>query len=186
MDIEFTSLQKEDIPQIRLFLQQTIRDAFIQNGIGEREKEIQSEIAKKTDLLYQIKENTDKKTFFLIASVEQKIVGTIALIPPEEMIIKHLYIEPTNTIEISTVYVLPEFQNQNIGSRMFQKMLEMLEIKGIKRFCLDCGYEKSQSFWIKKLGLPDITLENYWGQGIDHMIWYRKTGDTIENKRFTV
>lgn len=52
-----------------------------------------------------------------------------------------------------------------------------LIVKNIEEFCLDSGYTKAKKIWNKKLGEPNIIMKNYWGEGYDHSIWYRKLED---------
>jgi len=165
-----------DIFETERFLRKTIRFAFEQDGIGDQENNILSEITSKTQLLRQAVETNHEQIHFWCARIGREIAGTIALIPPENLILEYLDIVPEKVPEISTVYVHPEYQRQGIGTKMFHAVLDLLQQRRFTRFCLDCGYQKSQEFWIHRLGSPDVTLKNYWGPGINHMIWIRETG----------
>lgn len=50
-------------------------------------------------------------------------------------------------------------------------MYVTLRNHGIEEFCLDSGYTSAQKIRKKKYGVPSFLLENYWGQGVHHMIW---------------
>jgi len=49
----------------------------------------------------------------------------------------------------------------------------------IDEFCLDSGYTIAKQIWTKKLGEPNIVKKDFWGEGYDHFIWYRKLKDII-------
>ncbi|WP_317911749.1 hypothetical protein [Clostridioides difficile] len=50
-------------------------------------------------------------------------------------------------------------------------MIQELQCKGIKEFCMDSGYSNAQKIWRKRFGEPEYFLENYWAEGQHHLIW---------------
>ena len=73
--------------------------------------------------------------------------------------------------ELGSLYILPEYQGQGIGSALIGELLEFLREQGIDRFCLDSGYQRAQRRWLQKFGEPYITVKDYWGPDSVHMVW---------------
>ena len=44
---------------------------------------------------------------------------------------------------MGSIFVLPEYQGQGIGSALIDYLLAYLKQEGIKEFCLDSGYEQA-------------------------------------------
>lgn len=172
MDIYIKIPQKEDLEELRNLFDRTISDAFQQDGIDDPEGII-IEVEKQMDSLHQFVECPDSTKFYLIAHTKDTIIGTIGYSKANSLIQGSLNIDLENIPEVKSVYVLPEYQSKGIGSLLFNAILLCLHHKKITTFCLDGGYKKSQGFWINKLGAPSVTLKNYWGEGLDHMIWLR-------------
>lgn len=57
---------------------------------------------------------------------------------------------------------------------MIEEMISYLEKRGIKEFCLDSGYKDAQKRWCRKFGNPYKIVKDYWGTGIDNMVWICK------------
>lgn len=58
-----------------------------------------------------------------------------------------------------------------IGNLLLNAMIQELQCKGIKEFCMDSGYSNAQKIWRKRFGEPEYFLENYWAEGQHHLIW---------------
>jgi len=160
--------EKEEI--IKLF-RKTITYAFQQDGLSDRLNDRENEISKQIDFLNRDFNSNGKDIYFLIAKIDGKIVGTIAKSSPNTIIVANINEDLSRIPEVSSVYVLPEFQNQGIGSKLFNSIIEYFKKENSKSFVMDGGYKKSQIFWINKVGKPTIILKDYWGKDLDHMIW---------------
>ena len=169
--------QKTDVAELHHLFNIVITDAFKQDGIGDDTTGIETEVNKQLSFINKDLQSDGKTLFFLLARTAQQIVGTIAYSEASNLLKKHLDVDLQNVPEITSVQVLPTFQNKGIGSLLFNAILISLLHKNTREVCLDGGYKKSQGYWIKKLGDPNVILENYWGDGLDHMIWYRKMTD---------
>lgn len=176
MEICIERPQKNDFEELHKLFLLAIGDAFKQDGIDDNEG-VQEEVKKQLGLLNLDFDTKGSEVFFLIARIEEKIVGTIAYSRPNDLINNNLQVDDQNMPEVTSVYVHPEFQGKGVGSLLFNGMLISLLHKNNDVFCLDGGYKKSQNFWIKKLGNPTITLKDYWGKGLHHMIWLRNLKD---------
>lgn len=177
MNIVITRPAKNDETELESLFTEVILDAFKQDGIESRHKAIQEEVDKQMNFFRQDIHTHGADVFFFIARTEGKIVGTIACSKASELLKQHLDADLEYVPEITTVYVLPQFQGKGIGSMLLKKMLAHLNEKGFKEACLDGGYRKSQGYWIKKIGHPDVTLKDYWGKDLHHMMWHRKLED---------
>lgn len=171
--------QKVDIEELDLFFSKVIKDTFEREGLSELKDDIKAEIENKNQYLRDDFDSLGKNRYFMIAidTEYNKVIGTIEYGPASELInictngaMKDLY-------EVGTVFVHPNFQGRGVGSLLLSVMFLTLLNRGIKEFCLDSGYNNAQKIWKKKFGEPDYLLENYWGEGADHMIWRRNTRD---------
>jgi GNAT superfamily N-acetyltransferase len=176
MNIFIKRPQKKDLKEIHKVFSSVIQDAFRQDGIDDA-KGIKEEVEKQLCFLQKDFESNGSEVYFLIAKTENQIIGTIAYTKANDLIKKNLKKDFSKIPEISSVYILPKFQGKGVGSLLFNAILLSLLHKNIDEVCLDGGYRKSQSYWIKKLGNPNVTLKDYWGKGLDHMIWVRKLKD---------
>lgn len=165
--------QITDVDELQQLFWLSITDAFAQDGIDDSPA-IKEEVEKQMRFVQQDFASQGQEVYFLLARTNEKIVGTIAYSKPNDLIQQNLPYDLKNVPEITSVYVLPEYQGQGVGSLLFQAMLQTLHRKKVEVFCLDGGYKKSQRFWMNKLGNPTVVLKNYWGHGLDHMIWYCK------------
>lgn len=176
MDIYITRPQKEDVHELEKLFISSIKDAFKQEGVDDSQG-IREEVAIQMAFLQQDFNSQGSEVFYWIARSREQIVGTIAYSETSKLIQDNFQIDFQNIPEIRSVYILPEFQGQGVGSLLFNTILVSLHQKNIRQICLDGGYKKSQKFWIKKLGNPSLTLKDYWGEGADHMIWLRNLGE---------
>ena len=114
-------------------------------------------------------QNEDLK--FLVAKPNDREVGNISFVPCGSDILSCTESELSGVGELGSLYILPEFQDQGIGSALIHEMLKTLHEKGIDEFCLDSGYKRAQKRWIRKFGAPYKVVNDYWGPGYEHMIW---------------
>lgn len=167
-----------DVPQIHEVFSKTIKNSFKEEGIIDPSgKETDEEIARLINTFQDDFATQGQKEYFLIAHLQNKIVGTIGYGTINPLISDNITIARAGIPELKSVYILPEFQNRGIGSLLFQHMLLVLAEKHIEEYYLDSGYKKSQQFWERKLGAPAHTLNDFWGKGNHHMIWHCLVGD---------
>lgn len=176
MDIYLTRPRQTDVEELHQLFRSVIEDAFTKDGIDDRDGIIE-EVQNQMGLLRQDLASNGSQVYFLLARTEEQIIGTVAYSPANALIRGNLKTDYENTPEITSVYVLPKFQGRGVGSLLFNGILISLHTKQVERFCLDGGYKASQGYWMTKLGDPNITLTDYWGKGLDHMIWLRNLSD---------
>jgi predicted N-acetyltransferase YhbS len=178
-NLEIRRPKIEDKDMIYQFFEMTIRDTYLNNGIGNLKSFIEEEISDKKKYFLEDIESRGEKRFFLLALMDGQIVGTIAYAKADEIILDGTNGEIIDMLEIGSVLVHPDFQKQGIGSKLVNQILKILKEKGIEDFCLDSGYPIAQKIWTKKFGKPQYHLKNYWDEGMDHMIWSLKVQDYI-------
>jgi GNAT superfamily N-acetyltransferase len=161
----------EDILELHEFFRKVITDTFIKEGIGDLLDDMAEEIKTKKDYLKKDLDSGGRDRYFLIALHGDKIVGTIEYGPPSELIKQCTNNLLEDLIEVGTVFVDPDYQEQGIGNKLLNEIYVNLRNNGINEFCLDSGYPIAQTIWKKKYGEADFLLEDYWGQGVHHMIW---------------
>ena len=137
-------------------------------------EDIHREIEHKKHLLDASMNPTDSKPYFLLAKLEETVVGTISFGPCGEDIKKCTENQLDGIGELGSLYVLPSFQGQGVGSALIHALVTYLSEQKIEQFCLDSGYKRAQKRWLRKFGEPYKVVKDYWGPGFDHMIWLCK------------
>lgn len=170
MEIDITRPRRDDRVELQRLFFSVIRDAFHQDGIDD-ETGVQTEVVRQLELLEQDFASRGSRVFFLLARTEEQIIGTIAYSEPNDLIKRNLTIDWREVPEITSVYIHPAFQGRGIGTLLFNAILICLRHRDVEKFCLDGGYTRSQRYWMRRLGEPAVTLKNYWGAGLDHLIW---------------
>ena len=83
-------------------------------------------------------------------------------------------------MQLGSLFVLPRYQGQGVGSALISAMVAHLYKQGIEQFFLDSGYKLAQKRWLRKFGEPYKVVKDYWGPDYDHMIWLCKVIDFIK------
>ncbi|AJD89840.1 hypothetical protein JMA_05230 [Jeotgalibacillus malaysiensis] len=137
-------------------------------------------IEKETERLRKVARRillSDEETMF-VALEDTQVLGTIACMIPGELITCGL--EPEDGVfEVGSIYIHPEYQRKGVGHALLQHTQGWLLENGHSKFYLDAGFVSSQTYWKKRLGEPDILLEDYWGGGFNHMIWIGKLKKSV-------
>ncbi|WP_230501473.1 GNAT family N-acetyltransferase [Sutcliffiella rhizosphaerae] len=170
-DVEIRKPSNLDIKELHQLFQTIVTDTFQKEGISEMQGSLNEEIATKKVYLQQDLNSNGMERYFLVASHQGKLIGTIEYGPSSELIRTCTNGTFSNLVEVGTIFVHPDFQNKGIGNKLLNTMCEHLQAQKIFEFCLDSGYKNAQKVWQKKFGTPDFLLLNYWGVGFDHMIW---------------
>lgn len=171
LKLEIRRPQKEDINKLGDFFKYVITDTFKKEGIGEKLDDIEAEIKMKNQYLETDFKSNGEKRYFLIALAGEQIIGSIEYGPASELIQTCTHNALTGFLEIGTVLVHPDFQQQGVGNQLLKAIYARLQAIAITEFCLDSGYPRAQTIWKNKFGEPDYLLKDHWGKGFDHMIW---------------
>lgn len=182
--VEIRRPQRADFTALTHFFDFVVKDTFVKEGIAHLVEDSEQEIKTKIDYLHQDLNSNGETRYFLMALIQDKIVGTIEFGPASELISNCTNGELREIAEVGTVFVHPEHQRQGVGSLLLNTMYITLLSRGIEEFCLDSGYSAAQKVWQKKFGKPSYHLLDYWGEGHDHMIWKRRLIDI--QIRFTI
>jgi len=158
----------------------SITDAFEKQGLGDFKEDIQGEIIHKKHMLDALLDQTDLDIYFLVAKLNETVIGTISFGVCGEDIKKCTENQFYSIGELGSLFVLPHYQGQGVGSALINAMAVYLSNKGIEQFCLDSGYKLAQKRWIRKFGAPYKVVKDYWGPDGDHMIWFCKVSDFIK------
>lgn len=168
-DLCITKLTEKDFEEAYEVFKVTIPDAFEKSGSGSEKEIIQCEILHKRNML--IKAINNENIIFFIAKYKGKVIGTISFGPCSNDIKECTNYEITDLGEIGSLFVLPQYQGNGVGSELIKYLMNYIKEKGIKEVCLDSGYEQAQKTWTKKFGVPYKVAENHWGPDIDNMVW---------------
>ena len=171
---------KKDIKSAYSVFEITITDAFEKEGLGYLKEDILKEIEYKKNLFTYSLENPDSNIYFLVAKIDDKVIGTISFGPCGSDIKKCTNNQLDGVGELGSLYVLPNFQDKGVGSALIYSMIKYLHELGVKQFCLDSGYKHAQRKWLRKFGEPYIIEKDYWGKDFDHMVWLCNVDDYIK------
>lgn len=178
-DLLICNLTRADIESAYEVFETSIPDAFEKEGLGFLKEDISKEILNKKHMLDTSLELPDSGIFFLVAKLKGTVVGAISFGPCGDDIRKCTDNELGTIGELGSLYVLPSYQGQGIGSALIGAMAAMLLKKDIEQFCLDSGYKRAQKRWLRKFGVPYKVAKDYWGTGGDHFIWLCKVADFV-------
>lgn len=167
---------RHDLGSAYIVFENAITLAFQQEDIIEEASE---EIEYKKSLIRASVENPDSEMIFLVAKLEGRVIGTVSFGPCGDDIRVCTNNELNHVGELGSLYVLPEYQGQGVGSRLIETMLQHLQSNGVKHFCLDCGLKVAQEKWLRKFGEPYKMLKDYWGKGSHHLVWLCDVADYI-------
>lgn len=169
-----------DLPAADKVFTASIRDAFEKEGLGNLQAEIGAEIRQKQRLLRRaLQPGAD--VHFLVAILQGRVVGTASAGPCNADIGQCTDQRLQDVIELGSLYVLPEYQGQGVGSALIAAMLRQLQQSGIEQFCLDCGLRRAQQIWLHKFGAPYAVARDYWGPGSDHLVWLCRVAEFLPN-----
>jgi|ERR1700722_17972125 len=178
MQIRIGRPQEGDIKEIRKLFYEVLVDTFNKNAIPEAyDDEIKDLVRKNTKNVEQDIVSNGTQGYFLIARNEKQIVGIMGFGNPNKEIRKNYKINFKKIPEIKNAFILPQFQRNGIGTKLFKKIIETLKKKKFEEFVLDSGFTSAQIYWKKKLGNPTVVVKNYWNDGTDYLIWHSKLKD---------
>lgn len=170
-NIEIRQPLPEDKNELHLLFETVIRHTFKINSLTRLEKMLDLEIKDKKNCLNQYYETEGRERFFLIALVDNRIVGCIEYGMANVRVSNCTNGELAGITEVGTVFVIPEYQKRGIGRLLLDSIFSELSSRNIRKVCLDSGYKMAQKIWLQKFGQPEYFLKDYWGEGLDHMIW---------------
>ncbi|WP_081954130.1 GNAT family N-acetyltransferase [Paenibacillus sp. FSL R5-0345] len=160
--------------------EESISDAFNKEGIGHLQEDIQSEIDDKKKKALSSLDQANSDTCFFIAKINGTVVGTISYGLCGEAIQICAEHQLDHLGELGSLYVVPRFQGQGIGSVLIKEMMTFLNEQGIEQFCLDSGYQRAQIKWQRKFGKPYKVVKDYWGPDSAHMVWLCNVSDHLK------
>lgn len=178
-EIEIRELTISEIDQAYEVFRHSIPAAFEQEGLVAHTEEIRQELESKRLMLHDALFIERTAVRFLVACMDGNIVGLISSGPCNDDIIKCTGDRLKNGVELGSLYVLPGYQGRGIGSALIKAMVNHLAERGIDSFCLDSGFRHAQVRWLHKFGPPYTTVQDYWGPGSVHMVWYCKVADYV-------
>lgn len=154
----------------------TIKTAFEEQGVGHLSEFIEEEVRTKMQMVNNFWEGNNEY-YFLVAKIGESLVGAISFGCCGNIIRQSCEGQLNDVGELGSLYVLPKYQGQKIGSKLINSLILYLKQNQIENFCLDSGFKKAQKRWIRKFGQPYKIMKNYWGPNSDHFIWYCKVND---------
>lgn len=170
---------KNDREEVHQLFETTIKNTLELEGLVGEEGFIR-ELSDDQKSLIDIDFNTNgEEYYFLVAQCEGRIAGTICHRPCSDIITDCADRDTKDMHEIGSVYILPDFQGKGIAKLLLNAMYITLSAKGFNEFWLDSGYNIAKNVWQNVLGEPTIKKKDYWGEGIDHHLWYRKLSHVV-------
>jgi len=163
--VDFRPITPNDVKPLQRLFMESLSDLIRREQFEDADL-LEEEVARLNTTI-QDSFDDDAVDVFVVER-EGKIVGTAAVLPPNEIITAHLDVEP-GAVEIGCVYVAPDQQRQGVGSFLLSEVMATLGEDAT--FYLDAGFPSSQDYWEKRLGPPVMSLDHYWGPGAPHKIW---------------
>ena len=154
----------------RLF-EEVLSDTLRRNGLSSMTEILEEEISRKKEILAGFFDTGGRGRFFLVALVQERIVGCGEFGNASPLIADNTDGDLASLKEIGSVFVLPGYQKRGIGSAVIEGLGRELSARGETGACLDSGYRTAQKIWAARFGPPEFLLKDFWGEGLDHMIW---------------
>ncbi|GLX67314.1 GNAT family N-acetyltransferase [Paenibacillus glycanilyticus] len=177
--IEITPFTPADLDSAYHLFKRSIPDTFEKEGLTAAfTDEIQQEVDGKKQMLHDAIVD-EASVRFLVARMDGNVIGAISIGPCKEDVIRCTEGKLSNILELGSLYVMPEYQGQGIGSALIHEMITSLAERGIEHFCLDSGYRNAQMRWLRKFGKPYVTVQDYWGPDLPHMVWHCNVADYL-------
>lgn len=165
--LNFRPLEREDVKPLQRLFMESLSDLIRREQFEDADL-LDEEVAR---LNTTVQDSLDDDTVQLfVVERDRMIVGTVAILPPNEIITAHLDIEP-NVPEVGCIYVIPNAQRQGVGQFLLEHVMAELVNRGQSAFYLDAGFPTAQAYWEKRIGAPILTIDHYWGPGASHKIW---------------
>lgn len=165
--MNFRPLAREDVKPLQRLFMESLSDLIRREQFEDADL-LDEEVAR---LNTTVQDSLDDETVQLFVVLKDDIiVGTAAMLPPNEIITAHLDVEP-NVPEVGCIYVTPSAQRQGVGQFLLDHMMMELMKRGQSIFYLDAGFPTAQAYWEKRIGSPILTIDHYWGLGAPHKIW---------------
>ena len=108
--IDIRRPRMEDVKEINILFKTVIIDTFAREGITTMNDEIISEIETKGIYLNRDLESNGETRYFLIALIEDRIIGSIEYGESSELIDKCTEGDLKEIVELGTVFVHPDYQ----------------------------------------------------------------------------
>lgn len=165
--LNFRPLERDDVKPLQRLFMESLSDLIRREQFEDADL-LDEEVAR---LNTTVQDSLDDETVQLFVVLQDGvIVGTAAVLPPNEIITAHLDVEP-NVPEVGCIYVTPSAQRQGVGHFLLKNVMEELLKRGQSIFYLDAGFPTAQTYWEKRMGPPMLTIDHYWGPGAPHKIW---------------
>ncbi|WP_226002705.1 GNAT family N-acetyltransferase [Paenibacillus sp. BJ-4] len=169
-----------DLKAADVVFESSITAAFEQEGLEALIDDMQHEIEHKKQLLRVSLSASNSDLFFLMAKHNHNVVGTISYGPCGEDIGKCTNDELGHVGTLGSLYVLPAYQGQGVGSALIRALMTRLKEMEVTHFCLDSGFKIAQTKWLRKFGAPYTIAKDYWGKDGGHMVWLCEVQDFLQ------
>lgn len=176
MEIIVEKLKTEDIKPAKQLVAEVIQDSFLGEGVDIQQfrRELLREIFSVQRKFDHVQEGSYS---FFVAKQGEEVIGTagLGLIgKPIQLALEQLHLSGNSIVELLSFYVKPTWQSRGVGTQLLQVILQSLSGTTHDRFALSTGYQKSKSYWSKKMGEPSVVLPNYYGAA-DCWVWIKET-----------
>lgn len=170
-NIDIRRAVMSDQDKLNTFFDLVLQDTFEKNQLIEIHGLLEEEKIDKRRCLEQDFLTGGRERYFLIAWLEDEVVGCIEYGSANELILTCTQNELREMLEIGTIFVKPCYQRRGVGKLLLRSILETLKFDGVKEVCFDSGYKTAQKIWKRTFGEPKYFLEDYWEKDAHHMVW---------------
>lgn len=171
--------QKGDEQQLLHLYTSAMKAAFEAQGEGSLTEAIQEEVEVKMEKVLGFL-NGASDYYYLAAKCDDHIVGTISYGGNKDKV-KERFEELESAGELGSLYILPEYQSQGIGSTLINGMLQYMAEQGVLSFWFESGFTLAQKRWKRRFGEPYRIMKDHWAPGVDNHLWYCKVSEQIRH-----
>jgi len=169
-NITIQKLNLKDIEAAKQLLEISASENFRRNGLKNK-TEILSRVTEKIKIVNAFFENNPICTAMYGAKINNKLVGLIAYGSQSSKVVEHIEDNYIDAVEIKSLFILPEYQKQGLGMKMFNFVCSELLKNKHSHFMLYSSYKTGQDYWHKILGNPYKTVND---KDITRKIWIQE------------
>ncbi len=161
---------EDDLPQIRAILETWIRD----QSSGEV---IQTEVDEVIGKIRSGIDSPEAATNIVAEDEKGHVVGVMGLYPVSMGMLQ--FVETESPREINNAYVASNSRGLGIGGMLVARLESVSRQQGITELIINSGprYKKTGwDFWRSVYGSPIAQAEDYYGPGLDALVWRKNLG----------
>jgi hypothetical protein len=178
--MQIKKLEERHLDDVIAIFESVIKESFVENGWMSRDiisKDCRNMIIDSVEKVRDYLKNGNNYHFYVVVDQGEvlavggwgKLTKYTKNVLREESDIES-YIDVS---ELQGFYVKSSKQEEGVGSFLFEGLMHNLRQMSdrIKQIIAYTAYDKGIKFWRKKLGKPQVYIEEYFNDGADMNLW---------------